>query len=441
MKQVLSILLVVLLFGGCSKEELDEQAPRLISSIPSMGDTDVVLSTEIVLTFDENVKISPDSKIMVNDEAVDAIVEGKSIKLVYQLKSNTDYKVLIPEKTVSDLAGNYYAIRAILFSSEFKVVLESNLVTSDPIPQAVTVYNFLKQNYGVKSVSSIMGVDQCNWVHHHTQKYPAIAGYDFIFLYASWRNYTDISDKEDWWNKGGLVTISWHWNVPLVEGSTDYSYRYVGQQPEKKETTFDITKATTPGTWEYKTVMADLDALVPIFKKMQDKGIPVLWRPLHEASGAWFWWGAKGPQPCIDLWRMMFNHFEDNGVRNLIWIWTAEADPDKGTDDYDWYPGDAYVDMIGTDIYNKTDPEYFKKRFDMLQRLYPNRMISLSEYGKVGKFSEMWKAQAKWSFFMSWTDDAATTTSRDHAWANADWWDDAFAQEEVLTLDELPDLK
>jgi mannan endo-1,4-beta-mannosidase len=437
---VLGLLMITYFIAGCTKEE-DNQAPKLLSSVPGMGDENVPLSTQITLNFDEAVKLSDNSKIKVNDTDVEAVVEGNTIRLEYKLKSNTEYKVLIPELTISDLAGNYIASRALIFSSEYKVEIKSGLVTSDPIPQAVNVYNFFYQNYGRNSLSGIMDVAQCNWVQHHTRKYPAIAGFDFIFLNASWHNSKDISGKEDWWNRSGFVTISWHWNVPLFEGSTDYSFRYLGQQPGKKETAFDISRATTSGTWENTIVLADLEKVADILIMMQEKGIPVLWRPLHEASGAWFWWGAKGPQPCIDLWRYMFDFFKDKGIRNLIWIWTAEANPDKNTDDYDWYPGDEYVDMIGTDIYDKTNPEYFAKRFDMLQRLYPNMMIALSEFGKVGKYSQIWNGPAKWSFFMSWADGSATTQSRNHTWANADWWDDAFNQDYVLTLDELPNLR
>ena len=69
-----------------------------------------------------------------------------------------------------------------------------------------------------------------------------------------------------------------------------------------------------------------------------------MWRPLHEAGGGWFWWGAKGSGPAKALWDMMYdrlhNHF---GLHNLIWIWS--------TPEADWYPGNAKVDIMGYDSY------------------------------------------------------------------------------------------
>ena len=40
-----------------------------------------------------------------------------------------------------------------------------------------------------------------------------------------------------------------------------------------------------------------MDAIALQLKKVASNNIPVLWRPLHEAAGGWFWWGAKGAEP------------------------------------------------------------------------------------------------------------------------------------------------
>ena len=78
--------------------------------------------------------------------------------------------------------------------------------------------------------------------------------------------------------------------------------------------------------------------------KLKAAGVPILWRPLHEAGGKWFWWGAKGADACKKLYDIMrdrlINHHK---LDNLIWVWS--------TPESDWYPGNEKVDIIGYDNY------------------------------------------------------------------------------------------
>jgi mannan endo-1,4-beta-mannosidase len=74
---------------------------------------------------------------------------------------------------------------------------------------------------------------------------------------------------------------------------------------------------------------------------LQKTGDAFFWRPLHKASGSWFWWGAKGPEFCKKLYLLMYDRMVNHhGLKNLIWVWTSQQD------DYDWYPGDDVVEMI-----------------------------------------------------------------------------------------------
>ena len=91
----------------------------------------------------------------------------------------------------------------------------------------------------------------------------------------------------------GLVGLCWHWRAPLDEPSFYTS-----------ETHFDIARAVTPGTQEYAGVLHDLDAIAGELEVLRDARVPVVWRPLHEANGRWFWWGSGGPEPFKKLWRI-----------------------------------------------------------------------------------------------------------------------------------------
>lgn len=205
------------------------------------------------------------------------------------------------------------------------------------------------------------------------------------------------------------------------------------------------------GTWENGILKDDLKEMADYLKLLQIKNIPVVWRPLHEAAGniyeysggsAWFWWGANGAESYKQLWIYMFEYFEAQGLNNLIWVWTTQ------TKDDDFYPGDEYVDIVGRDIYNVSDASAISSQFISVQEKYPTKMVTLSEFGNVAPISEQWSDGAKWSYFMPWYDydrtndiSEADFASTDHIHANAAWWQDAFNQSYVITLDQMPSLK
>ena len=213
-----------------------------------------------------------------------------------------------------------------------------------------------------------------------------------------------------------------------------------------------MKKIDDPASEEYKRMTADIDKLSGYLKMLKDRGIPVLWRPLHEAAGnigvypggtAWFWWGAGGAEPFKKLWRLMFDRMTHyHGLDNLIWVWTSQVI------DSDWYPGDDYVDVVGRDNYNESDAATVKNEYVLLRERYPDKPVALSECGNVANISDQWSAGARWLWFMPWYDYARTGNPQSEAFllkthqhASIVWWENALAQPYVLTRDELPDFK
>jgi mannan endo-1,4-beta-mannosidase len=200
-----------------------------------------------------------------------------------------------------------------------------------------------------------------------------------------------------------------------------------------RATTFDHTIAMNDeNSEEYELIIRDIDVIAVQLKKMQAENIPVLWRPLHEAEGTWFWWGSKGPESCKWLWRLMFdrlvNHHELN---NLIWVWTSS---DKNTA-LDWYPGDEYVDMIGADVYLSAG-NYSSgfTMFDNLVTLFEGKkIIALSETGTIPEPDALKDEGAAWSWFATWSGDFML----DGNWNSASHVATVFKHEYVITLDEL----
>ena len=101
-----------------------------------------------------------------------------------------------------------------------------------------------------------------------------------------------------------------------------------------------------------------LDEVAAGLAELRDAGVVVLWRPLHESNEPAFWWGANmpnspKPEQVVALWRHMFDYFtHEKGLNNLLWVFSATPMEKPGTlPELLCYPGEAYVDVVGVDLY------------------------------------------------------------------------------------------
>ena len=316
-------------------------------------------------------------------------------------------------------------------------------------PEARQVYQALWGIYQQQTLSAtVANVDwnirEAENVHEWTGKWPAMNVFDFINIHnskdvnpAGWIDYSDMTVVEDWWRQGGIVGCMWHWNVPANNG-TDYTCT-PGTQPG--ETSFDPAKVDDPSSDEYKRMIRDIDQVAGYLGQMQQAGIPVVWRPLHEASGniydfeggkAWFWWGSAGADAYKKLWRLMYDRMVNHHkLNNLIWVWTSQVG------DSTWYPGDEYVDVIGRDNYKALQYPLMKE-YNTLAARYPDKIIALAECGNgdevnMALWSKIWERGSRWCWFMPWYDYHYNAGQSDtHKFAGKDWWLDAFGTGLVL---------
>ncbi|MFV0590103.1 MAG: glycosyl hydrolase [Draconibacterium sp.] len=452
-------LFILLALLACKKGDEGENAadnvlPTVTATTPANNATEVSLDTKITVTYSEPIQLGASADITVNNKNVTAGVSGNQLLLETELQDKTDYVVSISGRSVLDHAKNYAEAYTFSFSTRVvqNIEISTKLVTPNPSAEAQKVYNFLLNNYGKKIISAAMAnvswnTNEAKWVYQHTGKYPAMTTFDYVHLQtspANWIDYSKTEVVEDWWNKNGLVAAGWHWNVPSYEGSTEYNFY-------SDKTLFKAANATIDGTWENTVIKADLEEMAAYLKLLRDKNIPVIWRPLHEAAGniyeyqggtAWFWWGVDGAEAYKKLWIYMFDYFKEQGLNNLIWVWTTQ------TNDNAFYPGNSYVDIVGRDIYNNTDAASIAGQFSSIQQEYPTKMVTLSEMGNVATISAQWSAGACWSYFMPWYDYERTNNPEDaafnqtaHQYANAAWWNNAVENEAVITRDEMPSLK
>lgn len=273
-----------------------------------------------------------------------------------------------------------------------------------------------------------------------TGKMPAIRGIDFL-TYRDGATWDDNAAERaaQWVNEyGGIATISWHWNVPCEKGSEETAF-YVESTGNTPFTTFSITNALTEGTWEHEQVMADIDYVAKKFQILKDADAPVLFRPLHEAEGAWFWWGAEGPEPCKALYRLLYDKLTNEyGLDNIIWEWTGYTYETSA----DWYPGDDVVDIIGYDKYNCTDgvanlSSISSTFYSLVQSTNGQKMVAMSENDSIPSLENLLHDKAAWLYFCPWYMNYLTSEQNNPV----DNLVEIYNSEYCITLDELPDLK
>lgn len=461
---VVVVLGVYCLLSSCGSDDASGtpvlDAPRLLETSPVTGAKDISAGNlTVVLNYDQKITVTSDarSKIVIEGATVSEV--SVNITKVYVqitgLANDKSYELVVPQGVIVGLTGVEAVRTAISFSTAAAPgPAIAKLCTPNPSPQAQKVYDYLYSVYGEKTLSATIA--NVNWniaeaelVKRATGKYPAIAFFDYIHLFASpadWIDYSDITVAKDWWDAGGLIGAGWHWNVPNVKKGVEYTCT-PGDGAKNNEgswtTTFSARNATIDGTWENGVVKADLEKITDYLKLLQDKNIPVIWRPLHEAAGniyeyvggtAWFWWGRDGADAYKKLWIYMFDFFKEKGINNLIWVWTSQ------TKDADFYPGDDYVDIVGRDIYNQKDGAANAVQYTSVEAIYSQKMIALSECGSVAPISEQWSAGARWSFFMPWYQYNATSLDG-HQHADTAWWTDAMGKDYVISREDLPSLK
>lgn len=313
--------------------------------------------------------------------------------------------------------------------------INASLVTPNATTEAKCLYQFLKDNYGKKIISGVMTLytnDEVIWLKQNVGKEPALVGIDFLFTNRnnqSWYNdNTPVTDAIDYYNRNGIPAMCWHWRDPSRK--TEAFYSQSGNANEY--TTFDITKVNDPSSTEYTAMISDIDFVANQLKRAQTANVPILWRPLHEAAGGWFWWGKDGAS-CKKLWQIMYQRMVTfHGLKNLIWVYTKQPNDDA------FYPGDEYVDIIGRDYYNTGDHSSVVNEFTTISSKFGNKkLVTLSEVGSFPDPDNLVKDDAKWSWFMPWNGDFV----RSATYNSLDLWKKAFGHSYVLTLDEMPNIK
>jgi len=326
-------------------------------------------------------------------------------------------------------------------------------VDRDLIPEARRVLEYLKSVQGKKMLSGISGSQDAQpWaVLHMTGREPAIAGGDM----AGWHRkgsplYHQVLQRTVdraiyWWRKkGGIVALQWHWMKPCNPEGRAWV------DPPRGTGPLDLAKAITPGTEEHQALMEDLKVTADYLQQLAEARVPVLWRPLHEIDGGWFWWtDREKPENTAALWRLMFNYFvKERKLHNLIWVYNAAhvshtRKPPAKTFEEEvahrkrYYPGDEYVDIASIDTYpnpklgwGNCQEDARKRAYELMQLIAPGKMLAIAEDAGLINPDVAQREGPAWLYCSAWWVGGKSNP--------VDWMRKTFNHEHYLTLDELP---
>jgi mannan endo-1,4-beta-mannosidase len=253
-----------------------------------------------------------------------------------------------------------------------------------------------------------------------------------------------------WWEqKGGVIQLLYHWGNPMHPRGSAWKGRPEGSTPP------DIGKMVTAGTEEYKTFHEKLSYTADYLEELAEARVPLLFAPLHEIDGGWFWWtDVETPENTAALYRQMFDYLVNKrGLHNLIWVYHAAHscnriqgrrgwDTKSVTDEQfeeevafrrRYYPGDEYVDIASLSTYGNRQlgwghgwADARARAYELMQGVAPGKPLAVNETSEPIHPLMAQEEGLSWLWSRVW-----------HG-APVDWMRYTFNHPHMITLDELP---
>lgn len=222
--------------------------------------------------------------------------------------------------------------------------------------------------------------------------------------------------------RGGIITLSWHLRNPLL-GTTAWiendikAYNeavaalqkvgrsdLIGQLDNPRHT----VRAMIPGGKVHAEFRVWLKRLTDFITSLRDKKgqqIPVIFRPWHESSGGWFFWGDSNcsKEEYLALWNCTQDIVNATTTSQgtlgdyLIWSFSPSYGGQWTEAQYlSRYPGDDRVQLIGDDGYQWGTEEAFRTMLDYnLSHITQiaqahGKLIALTECGYANSPDATW---------------------------------------------------
>ena len=243
-----------------------------------------------------------------------------------------------------------------------KTDLPENLEYQLSDPQATSEAAILFNNLWLISASSILIGHQdalaygIGWkgdefrtdINDVCGDFPAVFGWDLGHIGDSHNIDSVPFDRMQQWaveayKRGGINTYSWH-PRNIVSGGNAWDIS-------------PCVPGILPGGEYHEAFLAKLDLVADFFGSLKNEDgepIPVVFRPWHEMTGGWFWWGTRSctAEEYQELFRFTVDYLRDVKQLHQI-IYAYSTDVFNSAEQYlTFYPGDDYVDVMGFDDYH-----------------------------------------------------------------------------------------
>ena len=251
--------------------------------------------------------------------------------------------------------------------------------------------------------------------------YPGVAGFELGELELGWPRsldsvaFAEMTERAKWFHKqGGIITVSWHAVNPITS-------QWPGiKEPNGAGSAWEVAmlsandlnavKTILPGGSNHAMFNTWLDRLVRFFRSWRDdegKPIPFIFRPYHEHSGSFFWWGRTRcyDEEFAELWRYTVKYLRTKGLHNILYAYNTDKVYSR-EDFLAGYPGDEYIDMLSIDWYG--EGEEFNKNIDNALKFTTDlaaekkKLHALSECGPISADLQKILAKYKSSYILTW---------------------------------------
>ncbi|CAG8206899.1 unnamed protein product [Penicillium salamii] len=270
---------------------------------------------------------------------------------------------------------------------------------------ARSLLRLIQSRFGSQYLSGQQDLVSLEWVQENIGQTPAMLGSDFMdyspSAVAHGTKSHAVENVINFHHQGGINALVWHWHAPACLYDNSEHPWYSGFYTEA--TCFDIKAALAEGNrngTNYRLLLRDIDAIAAQIKRLSAADVPILFRPLHEPEGGWFWWGAKGPEAFHQLWDLIYTRItEHHGLHNIVWVCnTAESA---------WYPGNDKCDIATVDHYAEAgDHGVLQEKWHKLNEVTGGKkVLALAEVGVLPDPEEQANTNTHWAYWMCWSDD------------------------------------
>lgn len=267
-----------------------------------------------------------------------------------------------------------------------------------------------------------------------TGSHPAVVGIDFSDFSGQSKVKAEKAKQElrkivvDTYQRGGITTVSWHFNNPASEGGFYW-------KEGVSTASMSLIKPGGSHHEQYKEILKTIADFANSVKAKDGTLSPMIFRPFHEFDGDWFWWGKShtSREDFIEVWQFTVSYLRDTlGVHNFIYAFSPDCRFNSESEYLERYPGDKFVDLFGMDDYGdfgrdgKYDMETGLKKLEIISNLgkKKKKLAAFTETGLESIPNEKWWTEVllktvrsndlKLAYVLVWRND---TTSLTHYYA------------------------